>query len=107
MLFQPSELLSKLDKLDHIMCGYHNSIEYIQDYIEINGLQIFQEELTRIIGYNIEVECNSFMRSKTLDWQSIFQSKVVPIPSFQPCDNESMTFIGRLAREIIRVTDPK
>lgn len=40
------------------------------------------------------------------DWQSIYQSTAIPIPKFQPVD-ESVNFIGRLAREIIRITDPK
>jgi len=105
--FQTSELLPKLDALSNTMAGYRRSFEYIQDYIGIYGLKIWQEELSRIIGYNVEMECNSFMRAKILDWQSVYQSKVIPVPSFEPCDGQSMTFIGRLAREMIRITDPK
>lgn len=40
------------------------------------------------------------------DWQSIYQSTHIPIPKFSPVD-ESVTFIGRLCREILRITDPK
>jgi len=40
------------------------------------------------------------------DWQSIYQSTAIPIPRFAPVDN-SVNFIGRLAREIIRITDPR
>ena len=40
------------------------------------------------------------------DWQSIYQSTHIPIPKFTPVD-ESVTFIGRLCREILRITDPK
>lgn len=40
------------------------------------------------------------------DWQSIYQSTHIPIPKYQPVD-ESATFIGRLCREILRITDPK
>ncbi|XP_050425351.1 WASH complex subunit 5 isoform X2 [Adelges cooleyi] len=111
LIFSPktktSDLLTKLEALSNTMAGYRRSFEYIQDYIGIYGLKIWQEELSRIIGYNVEMECNSFMRAKILDWQSVYQSKVVPVPSFPPCDNQSMTFIGRLARELIRITDPK
>lgn len=106
-MFQTSELLSKLNALSNTMAGYRRSFEYIQDYIGIYGLKIWQEELSRIIGYNVEMECNSFMRAKILDWQSVYQSKIVPVPSFDTCDTQSMTFIGRLARELIRITDPK
>ncbi|XP_001948165.2 WASH complex subunit 5 [Acyrthosiphon pisum] len=111
LIFNPkaktSELLPKLNSLGNTMAGYRRSFEYIQDYIGIYGLKIWQEELSRIIGYNVEMECNSFMRAKILDWQSVYQSKVIPVPSFEPCDGQSMTFIGRLARELIRITDPK
>jgi len=40
------------------------------------------------------------------DWQSIYQSTAIPVPRFQPVDS-SVNFIGRLAREIIRITDPR
>ena len=40
------------------------------------------------------------------DWQSIYQSTAIPIPRFPPVDN-SVNFVGRLAREIIRITDPR
>ena len=43
---------------------------------------------------------------QVLDWQSVFQSKAIPIPRFPPVD-ESVNFVGRLAREILRVTDPR
>ena len=69
---------------------------------------MFQEETARIVGYNVEQECNTFQTSHVQDWQSRFQSTAVPIPKFgQFSDSNSATFIGRLAREILRVTDPK
>lgn len=40
------------------------------------------------------------------DWQSVHQSTHIPIPKFAPVD-ESATFIGRLCREILRITDSK
>jgi WASH complex subunit strumpellin len=40
------------------------------------------------------------------DWQSIYQSTAIPIPRFAPMDT-SVNFIGRLAKEILRITDPK
>jgi len=41
---------------------------------------------------------------KVHDYESIYQSKEIPIPRFQPVDG-SINFIGRLAREILRITD--
>uniref|UniRef100_A0A673MYR0 WASH complex subunit 5 n=1 Tax=Sinocyclocheilus rhinocerous TaxID=307959 RepID=A0A673MYR0_9TELE len=51
-------------------------------------------------------ECNSFLRTKIQDWQSVYQSTHIPIPKY-PSVDESATFIGRLCREILRITDPK
>lgn len=47
------------------------------------------------------------MRTKVHAWESIYQSRYVPIPRHAPTDNTSENFIGRLAREIIRITDPR
>lgn len=61
----------------------------------------------RIINYNVEKECNEFLRKKVQDWQSEYQTVAIPIPTFPPTDTNSVNFIGRLAREILRQTDPK
>ena len=41
------------------------------------------------------------------DWQSVYQSTTIPIPQFPRSDSESVTFVGRLAREILRITDTR
>ena len=46
------------------MDAFKRSFEYIQDYVNIQGLKIWQEELSRIVNYNVEQECNSFLRVK-------------------------------------------
>jgi len=56
--------VSKLDQLATVMDGFRRSFEYIQDYVNIYGLKIWQEEMSRIINYNVEQECNSFLRTK-------------------------------------------
>ncbi|XP_043922537.1 WASH complex subunit 5 [Protopterus annectens] len=110
LIFNPkakhSELMPKLKDMKATMDGFYRSFEYIQDYVSIYGLKIWQEELSRMINYNVEQECNSFLRTKIQDWQSVYQSTHIPIPKFPPVD-ESVTFIGRLCREILRITDPK
>uniref|UniRef100_A0A8C8DJX6 WASH complex subunit 5 n=1 Tax=Oryzias sinensis TaxID=183150 RepID=A0A8C8DJX6_9TELE len=103
---KPSELMPKLKEMAATMDGFYRSFEYIQDYVSIYGLKIWQEEVSRIINYNVEQECNSFLRTKIQDWQSVHQSTHIPIPKF-PSVDESATFIGRLCREILRITDPK
>lgn len=111
LVFNPkaktSELVPKLEAIGQKMDGFRRSFEYIQDYVNIYGLKIWQEEVSRIINYNIEQECNAFLRHKVQDWQSVYQSRAIPIPRFPSLDSSSVNFIGRLAREIIRITDPR
>lgn len=104
---KPNEVTVQLNKLNQLMSGLKRSFEYIQDYVRINGLKMWQEQVSRIVNYNVEQECNAFMRHKVLDHLSLFQSKSTPIPKFMPLDPYSLNFIGRLVREIVRITDPK
>lgn len=97
-----------MQNLTTVMDGYRRSLEYIQDYIGVYGLKIWQEELCRVIGYNVEMESNNFVRNKIQSWQSSFQNKVIPIPDFPPVpDSQCVNFIGRLLKELIRITDPR
>ncbi|XP_076032316.1 WASH complex subunit strump [Oratosquilla oratoria] len=102
-----SELFRRLDMVKQQMSGFHTSFEYIQDYINMYALKIWQEEMSRIVNFNVEQECNQLLRKKVPDHDSLYQSVAIPIPRFAPTDNQSVNFIGRLAREILRVTDPK
>lgn len=102
-----SEIISKLESVAQVMDGYRRSFEYIQDYVCIYGLKIWHEEVSRIINFNVEQECNAFIRQKVLDFDSVYQSRTAPIPKFPPLDICSVNFIGRLAREFLRITDPK
>uniref|UniRef100_A0A1I8NPM8 WASH complex subunit strumpellin n=2 Tax=Stomoxys calcitrans TaxID=35570 RepID=A0A1I8NPM8_STOCA len=118
LIFSPSgkqkqnptaELETKLEQLAKTMDGYRRSFEYIQDYLNVHGLKILQEEGNRVINYNVERECNAFLRNKIQSWQSKFQSTTIPIPTFPPLQGDcskSNNFIGRLAYEILQCTDP-
>lgn len=89
------------------MDGFRRSFEYVQDYVGMYGLKIWQEEVSRIINYNVEQESNSFLKQKIYDFQSAFQSRHIPIPRFVSLGDGSINFMGRLVREILRVTDPR
>lgn len=89
----PPTLQQLLITLAGTMSGYKRSFEYIQDYVNIYGLKIWQEEVSRIVNYNVEQECNSFLRTVILDWQSVYQSKAIPVPRFPPRDT-SVNFVG-------------
>lgn len=101
------ELVKKLAEVERIIDGFRRSFEYVQDYLNIPTVRFFHEEMLRIININVERECNVIKRNKVLDWQSLYQSSLAPIPQFKPKDDRSITFIGRLAREILRQTSPK
>ncbi|CAF3425242.1 unnamed protein product, partial [Rotaria sp. Silwood2] len=102
-----SELIAKLDALGNQMDGFRRSFEYVQDYVGMYGLKIWQEEVSRIINYNVEQESNSFLKQKIYDFQSTFQSRHIPIPHIPPLGDGSINFMGRLVREILRVTDSR
>lgn len=87
--------------------GFKRSFQYIQDYVNIYGLKIWQEEFLRVVGFNVEQECNTFLKKRVHEWESYYQSVSIPIPKFKPVDQTSVTFIGRLGREIILHTSYK
>lgn len=112
LMFNPkaktSELTVKLKALRTSMSGFRRSFEYIQDYVRISGLKIWQEELSRIILFHVEQETNVFLTQKVLPWNSVYQNKSIPIPIPPPPTNpDCQTFMGRLANEIILVTNPR
>ncbi|XP_035916794.1 WASH complex subunit 5 [Anopheles stephensi] len=109
-----SELYPRLDALHKTIHGYRRSFEYVQDYLNIHCMRIWNEEMARIIQFNVEKECQPFLKSKPHDWEQSgaggggdLESGLVPIPIYQPVDMTSINFMGRLAREVVRITDPK
>ena len=45
---------------------------------------MLQQEMSRIIQFNVEQESNSFLKRKIYPWQSQYQSEAIPIPQFAP-----------------------
>ncbi|XP_047367322.1 WASH complex subunit 5 isoform X2 [Vespa velutina] len=95
-------LPQKLKSLASIMDGYRKSFQYIQDYININSLKIWHEEIIYIIDSAIEEEQrgSSWIPGKT--WRYFSNEKHASLT-----ENNCLTFIGRLTRELIRITDPR
>lgn len=94
-------LLQKLCNLSSIMDGYRKSFQYIQDYININSLKIWHEEITYIINNAVEEERRGSSSIFGKSWRQFQEDKHIST------DNNSLTFMGRLAREIIRITEPR
>ncbi|KAG5323976.1 WASC5 protein, partial [Acromyrmex heyeri] len=95
-------LLQKLNHLSSIMDGYRKSFQYIQDYININSLKIWHEEITYIINNAVEEERRGSSWVPGKSWRQFQEDK----HAFST-DSSSLTFMGRLARELIRITDPR
>ena len=104
---QAQDVEKVMSRLALRMSAFQRSIEYVQDYIDLPGLKVWQEELSRVVYYNIEQECNRFLKKKVYDHQSKYQSRAIPIPRFPPLDAENVTFMGRVLGAVLRMTDPK
>lgn len=105
------EINFKMSKLAATLDGLKRSIEYLQDYIGIAGLKMYQEELSRVINYNIEQEANRYLKKKILDSTSRYQSKAIPIPRFSSNqrsdddDSGAINFMGRVMSALLFLTD--
>ena len=103
------------------MSGYQRSFEYISDYVGISGLglKIWHSELARIFKFIVEQESNPLVKNKVLPSESSYQSRAVPIPlhsvtstlgggvNVPGSSGFAITFIGRLANEIMALTNPR
>lgn len=80
-------LMPRLEKLADAMDGYRRSLEYIQDYINIHGLEMWQKQISTIISESVSKEIS--MR-KGVDMYS-----------------PSAGFMGSLARQIAHLLDTR
>ncbi|XP_041987487.1 WASH complex subunit 5 [Aricia agestis] len=80
-------LESRLQKLAESMDGYQRSLEYIQDYINIHGLRIWQKQVSTIINQNV--------------------TKEISIRKGVSFYGPSAGFMGSLARQITQIVDSR
>ena len=62
-------------------------LQYIEDYINIPGLRLWQEEISRIINHAVEKEAAGFLKNAG-DSYNQYQSLAVPIPEFSPVQGD-------------------
>uniref|UniRef100_A0A7S0JBK7 Uncharacterized protein n=1 Tax=Calcidiscus leptoporus TaxID=127549 RepID=A0A7S0JBK7_9EUKA len=92
------ELDGALVALAQQLEGVQLSLEYISDYVKMCGLRLYQEGMHRVVGFFVEQECNSFLKTRISPEQSRYQSTAAPIaPPATAADN----FISRLVRELL------
>uniref|UniRef100_A0A7S1XR60 WASH complex subunit strumpellin n=1 Tax=Phaeomonas parva TaxID=124430 RepID=A0A7S1XR60_9STRA len=114
----PEEFASVAKRLGAVVELFRTSMEYIQDYIDLAGLKIWQEEIHRIVNFYIEQETNRFLKKKVLGRQSRYQRREVPVPQFRVLpppggrrkaasgEMPALTFMGRVVNALLRLTDP-
>jgi WASH complex subunit strumpellin len=111
--FNGDDVKRNLSKLAQTLDGLKKSIEYLQDYINIAGLKIYQQELSRVVNYNTEQEANRYLKKKTFDSASRFQSRAIPIPRIAMAFDKAagvqntgaVNFMGQVMSAILYVTD--
>jgi WASH complex subunit strumpellin len=112
--FNSQDVKNSLTNLAQTLNGLKKSIEYLQDYISIAGLMMYQQELYRVVNYNTEQEANRYLKKKTFDSASRFQSKTIPIPRYAivadktgglEMNTGAVNFMGQVMSAILYVTD--
>jgi len=89
---------AKFLKLKANFVGLKRSIEYIQDFLNVQGEKIWREELSRIIDYAVEREATKLVNKK---FNANFDDENSYRPEFDPVDAQDLTFMGRLLRNIL------
>lgn len=100
-------LVEELQRVGQRLQGIRKSFEYIQDYIAVHGLRIWQEEMSRIVGFTVDMEGNSFVQKQMYPWNSPYQSDRTPIPFFdRDTERSAYSFLGHLVQHLLYLTDP-
>lgn len=104
-LMSAEQLDAMLAKVATQLGGMKSAFEYVQDYVNVHGLQIWLQEFTRIVNFNVDLESNAFMLKKLYHWQSQFQSDRIRIPYMgDPAPGDAYSFLGRLTLHLMRMT---
>jgi WASH complex subunit strumpellin len=82
--------------------GLKRSIEYIQDFLNVQGEKIWREELSNIVDNAVEREATRLVNKK---YTSNIDDDNTYRPEFDPVDTEDQTFMGRLLRHILATLD--
>ena len=81
-------------------------MEYIQDFVNIYGLKIFNEEFNRLINCYIDMEVNAFLNNK-LTIEELSYDEDIPMPDLKTAEQGSVNFMGRLLKEMLSLTNYK
>ena len=101
-----AELDAALARLSVQLDGFQLALEYISDYVKINGLRLWQEELAAVVNFYVEQERNAFLKRKVHSWQSTF-TRAAAAANLAPPAAFEHSFFGRLVRELLYLTSPR
>ena len=76
---------AKFMRLKNNFVGLKRSIEYIQDFLNVQGEKIWREELSRIIDYAVEKEATRLVNKK---YSSMIDDENTYRPEFDPVDTQ-------------------
>ena len=104
-----TKLGDKLDELVKRINSIKRGFIYIQDYVNINATKMWCEEMHRLMGYCADIEANKFLGKKLGNFYEKYEMSKYNIPRYEPLKHapESLTFLGRLMRHILILTNPK
>lgn len=100
----PDIFMDRLRALADTLHSLKKSFEYVQDFIGLYGLKLWQEEMNRVINFNVDLEASSFMPLKRSFEEA---ENAIQIPKLPPRDQFSQNFTGRLCRQMIELASVK
>ena len=96
------QYVEMMNRVSATMTGLRNGFEHIQDFINVHGLKVWDQEMNRIINFNVEMECNNFFVKKVYHWNSKYQSDTAPIPYFDKPNKDSIySFLGAIIKQLL------
>ena len=103
---KPADLEAAVSRLATQLAGFRLALEYIADYVKINGLRLWQEEFAGVLNFFVEQERNAFLKRKVHSWQSTF-TRAAAAANLAPPAAFQHSFFGRLVRELVHITCPR
>jgi WASH complex subunit strumpellin len=55
--------------------------------------------------FNVEQECNVFLKKKVIPQHSMYWRRAIPIPLYRSVERGTSNFMGRLCNALLRITD--
>jgi WASH complex subunit strumpellin len=88
----------KFARLKANFIGLKRAIEYIEDFLNVQGEKIWREELTRIVQHAVDKEAMRLVNKRFS--ANIDSTENDHVPEFEPVDENDATFMGRLLSQI-------